>query len=194
MKKPPEHLDLFPIPVGKYDLSFLDLDKISEIIKQVKVEPHDLLGDSDSSYGTEFSILYYDQLKFLKEEVDNCLQEYTQRVGLEEVDIIRSWYNNMSTGKSIKLHRHEGSVISGAFYLKVNDNSVPLRFKSPVLPSKMIDMFITPTQYACPYFDLKPTIGQLVLFPSWLEHETAAECGERMVISFNTFYKPIKND
>ena len=61
MKKPPEHLDLFPIPVGKYDLSFLDLDKISEIIKQVKVEPHDLLGDSDSSYGTEFSILYYEE-------------------------------------------------------------------------------------------------------------------------------------
>ena len=194
MKKPPEHLDLFPIPVGKYDLSFLDLDKISEIIKQVKVEPHELLGNSDSSYGTEFSILYHDQLKFLKEELDNCLQEYTQRVGLEEVDIIRSWFNNMTTGKSIKLHRHEGSVISGSFYLKVNDNSVPLKFKSPVLPSKMIDMFVTPTQYACPFFDLKPTIGQLVLFPSWLEHETDAECGERMVISFNTFYKPIKND
>ena len=194
MKKPPEHLDLFPIPVGKYDLSFLDLDKISEIIKQVKVEPHELLGNSDSSYGTEFTILYHDQLKFLKEELDNCLQEYTQRVGLEEVNIIRSWFNNMTTGKSIKLHRHEGSVISGSFYLKVNDNSVPLKFKSPVLPSKMIDMFVTPTQYACPFFDLKPTIGQLVLFPSWLEHETDAECGERMVISFNTFYKPIKND
>ena len=194
MKNPPEHLDIFPTPVSKYDLSFLDLDKISEIIKQLKLEPHDLLGNSDSSYNTEFTILYHDQLKFLKEELDNCLQEYTQRVGLEEINIIRSWLNNMTTGKSIKLHRHEGSVISGAFYLKVDDNSVPLKFKSPVLSNKMIDMFITPTQYACPFFDLKPTIGQLVLFPSWLEHETNAECGERVVISFNTFYKPIKND
>ena len=191
-RQPPEHIDIFPTPVTKYDLSFLDLDKIFKIIKQVKVVPHDLLGESDSSYGSEFTILYDDKLKFLKQELDNCLQEYTQRVGLEEVEIIRSWYNNMSTGKSIKLHRHEGSVISGAFYLKVNDNSVPLKFKSPVLPSKMIDMFITPTQYACSFFDLKPTIGQLVLFPSWLEHETDAECGERVVISFNTFYKPIR--
>ena len=55
----------------------------------------------------------------------------------------------------------------------------------------MIDIYTRPTQYACPFFDLKPTIGQLVLFPSWLEHETDPECGERVVISFNTFYKPI---
>ena len=192
MKQPPEHLDLFPTPVSTYNLSFLNLDKISETIKQLKVGPHDLLGNSDSSYNTEFSILYYPQLKFLKEELDNCLQEYTQRVGLENVDIIRSWFNNMTTGKSIKLHRHEGSVISGAFYVKVSDNTVPLKFKSPVLSSKMLDMFITPTQYACPYFDLKPTTGQLVLFPSWLEHETDVECGERVVISFNAFYKPMK--
>ena len=131
------------------------------------------------------------KLKFLKEELDNCLQEYTQSVGLQYVEIIRSWFNTMSTGKRIKLHRHEGSVISGAFYLKVDDNSVPLKFKSPVLPSKMIDIYTRPTQYACPFFELKPTIGQLVLFPSWLEHETDAECGERVVISFNTFYKPM---
>ena len=58
-RQPPEQIDLFPTPVSKYDLSFLDLDKISEIIKQVKVEPHDLLGNSDSSYGAEFTILYY---------------------------------------------------------------------------------------------------------------------------------------
>lgn len=193
-RQPPEHLDIFPTPVRKYDLSFLDLDKISEAIKQVKVEPHGLLDNSDSSYGTEFTVLYDEKLKFLKEELDNCLQEYTQSVGLQYVEIIRSWFNNMTTGKSIKLHRHEGSVISGVFYLKVDDNSVPLKFKSPVLPNKMIDIFITPTQYACPFFELKPTIGQLVLFPSWLEHETDAECGERVVISFNTFYKPIKND
>ena len=36
-RQPPEHLDIFPTPVRKYDLSFLDLDKISEAIKQVKL-------------------------------------------------------------------------------------------------------------------------------------------------------------
>ena len=187
-RQPLEHLDLFPTPVSKYDLSFLDLDKIFKIIKQVKVEPHNLIGNSDSSYGSEFSILY-DQLNFLKEELENCLQEYTQRVGLKDVEIVNSWFNNMTTGKSIKIHRHEGSVISGAFYIKVDDKSVPLRFKSPLYPYQMLSIFKTPTQYVCPDYDLKPTNGQLVLFPSWLEHETDAECGKRVVISFNTFYK-----
>jgi len=191
MRQPPEHLDIFPTPVSRYDLSFLDLDKISEIVKQVKGEPHDLLGDSDSSHNTEFSILYNEKLKFLKEELDKCLQEYTQRVGLENVEIVRSWYNNMTTGERIRLHRHEGSVISGAFYPKVDDKSVPLKFKSPILSHKMIDMYLTPTQYGCPFFDNKPTNGQLVLFPGWLEHEAEPECGERIVISFNTFYRSI---
>ena len=43
-------------------------------------------------------------------------------------------------------------------------------------------------QYASTGVMLKPANGQLVLFPSWLEHETDPECGERCVISFNTFY------
>jgi uncharacterized protein (TIGR02466 family) len=188
-KQPPEHLDLFPTPVTKYDLSFLDLDKIFKIIKQVDVKPHGLIGASDSSYGLYLSILYDDQLSFLKKELDNCLQEYRQRVGLQDVEIANSWFNNMATGTSTQLHRHEGSVISGAFYLKIDDKSVPLRFKSPVHPYKMLDIFKKPTKYGCPFFELTPISGQLVLFPSWLEHETAPECGERVVISFNTFYK-----
>ena len=53
----------------------------------------------------------------------------------------------------------------------------------------MIDIFKTPSQYSCSLYNLKPTIGQLVLFPSWLEHETDPECGERVVISFNTLHK-----
>lgn len=189
MDRPPEHLDLFPTPVSKYDLSFLDLDKIFKIIKQVKVEPHALIGNSDSSFGTANTILYDNQLNFLKKELDNCLQEYTQRVGLQDVEIDNSWFNKMTTGKSIKLHRHEGSIISGAFYLKVDNKSVPLIFKSPLHPYKMIDIFKTPSQYSCSLYNLKPTIGQLVLFPSWLEHETDPECGERVVISFNTLHK-----
>ena len=189
MDRPPEHLDLFPTPVSKYNLSFLDLDKIFKIIKQIRVEPHGLIGNSDSSYNSEFTILYDDQLSFLKKQLDSCLQEYTNRVGLQDVEITNSWFNNMTTGKGVKIHRHEGSVISGAFYIKVDYNSVPLRFKSPLYPYQMISIFKTPTQYVCPDYDLKPINGQLVLFPSWLEHETDAECGERVVISFNTFYK-----
>ena len=68
MDRPPEHLDLFPTPVSQYDLSFLDLDKIFKIIKQIKVEPHGLIGNSDSSYNSEFNILYDDQLSFLKKQ------------------------------------------------------------------------------------------------------------------------------
>ena len=189
MYKECEHLDLFPTPVSQYDLSFLDLDGIIKILDKFEVAPHGLLDDSDSSYGLDFTILYDDELKFLKEELDTCINEYVQRTGLQEIVITGSWYNKMTTGRSLNLHRHEGSVLSGAFYLDVDDNSVPLRMRSPLLPYKMNDMYQRmDNQYASPGVMLKPSKGQLILFPSWIEHETDSEQGHRCLISFNTFY------
>ena len=43
-------------------------------------------------------------------------------------------------------------------------------------------------QYASTGIMLKPAKGQLVLFPSWIEHETDPEQSDRCLISFNTFY------
>ena len=189
MYKECEHLDLFPTPVSQYDLSFLDLDGIIKILDKFEVAPHGLLDDSDSSYGLDFTILYDDELKFLKEELDICINEYVQRTGLQDIVITGSWYNKMKTGRRLNLHRHEGSVLSGAFYLDVDDNSVPLRMRSPLLPYKMNDMYQRmDNQYASTGGMLKPSKGQLILFPSWIEHETDSEQGHRCLISFNTFY------
>ena len=189
MYKECEHLDLFPTPVSQYDLSFLDLDSIIRILDKFEVAPHGLLDDSDSSFGLDFTILYDDELKFLKEELDTCINEYVQRTGLQDIVITGSWYNKMKIGRRLNLHRHEGSVLSGAFYLDVDDNSVPLRMRSPLLPYKMNDMYARmDNQYASTGIMLKPAKGQLVLFPSWIEHETDPEQSDRCLISFNTFY------
>ena len=89
------HLDLFPTPVTQYNLSYLDTDKILEIIKKFEVGPHGILDGSDSSYGKDLSILDDKELKFLKDEIDKCLNEYVERVQLRNIIITGSWYNNM---------------------------------------------------------------------------------------------------
>lgn len=187
MKK--QKLDLFPTLVVVYDLSFLDLMLIYKNVSEIYSGPHGLIDNSNSSYGHDFSILYQDNLEFVKNKIDECILDYVNTSGLQPISITGSWYSKMELGCRLHAHRHEGSVISGVLYVDVDNNSVPLILKSPLMPYKMNDLYEKfDNPYASSGLSLKPTKGSLVLFPSWLEHETHPEEGTRCIISFNTFY------
>lgn len=183
-----EIVRLFPTPVGIYQLN-IDLESLYERLKKFKTEPHGLLDDSKSSYNQDVSILYDEDFVDLHEQIQFCLEDYTNNIRLQPLVVTGSWYNEMEDGCKVNLHRHEGSVISGAFYIKI-DNAVPLRFKNPLLPYKMNDLHTsTDSEFSSPGVQFPPESGNLVLFPSWLEHETDNETGKRCVLSFNTLYK-----
>ena len=67
-------------------------------------------------------------------------------------------------GNKLKAHKHEESIVSGAFYIS---GSTPLIF---------------------PDTSIQPYPGLLVLFSSDLVHYTEEETEERIIISFNTDY------
>ncbi|NDB30341.1 hypothetical protein EB155_11520 [archaeon] len=184
-----EVVGLFPTPVGIYEID-IDLDLVKKKILTFTTQPHGLLDDSQSSFENDGSILYDPDLNFLKEKIESCIDDYVQNVCLQPIVITGSWYNQMKIGCRVNLHRHEGSVVSGAFYVDVDDDTVPLRFKSPLQPYKMNDLHERfENQYASVGVMLPPKKGTLLLFPSWLEHETDSETGTRCVISFNTLYR-----
>ncbi len=184
MKK--EILSLFPTPVGIYEID-IDCNEIYDKLLQFKANPHGLLDGSLSSYAEDQNILY--NLTSLHKKIQICIDDYTKTTGLQSLIITGSWYNQMNLGCKVNLHRHEGSVVSGVFYVKAH-NSVPLKFKSPLLPHKMNDLY---DRMDCAFssfgIHLQPKTGSLIVFPSWIEHETDNETGERCVISFNTLYK-----
>lgn len=186
MKK--EILSLFPTPVGVYELD-ADCNEIYNKLSEFKANPHGLLDGSKSSYGEDGNILY--EMTILHQKIQNCIDNYTETTGLQSLIVTSSWYNEMNLGCKVNLHRHEGSVVSGAFYVKAH-NTVPLKFKNPLLPYKMNDLY---DRMDCVFssfgIHLQPKTGTLILFPSWIEHETDNETGERCVISFNTLYKDL---
>lgn len=184
-----EVVGFFPTPVGMYELD-IDTVEVEETISGFKSRPHVLLDQSKSSFEEDGSILYDSSLIHLREKIDHCLAHYTDQVGLQPLIITGSWYNQMERGCKVNLHRHEGSVVSGAFYVDVDENTVPLRFRSPLQPYKMNDLHEKfDNQFASVGMMLPPQKGMLLLFPSWLEHETDPEQGNRCVISFNTLYR-----
>lgn len=180
---------LFPTPVGAYEID-VDLDFVYKKITEYTSAPHFLLEDSDSSFGQDSNILQDPYLADLRLKLLECIKDYTDTTCLQELEITGAWYNQMRKGDKVTLHRHEGSVLSGAFYVRTDENTVPLRFQSPLKPYKMNDLYENfNSQYASSGVQINVQPGNLLLFPSWLEHETDAECGERCVISFNTLYK-----
>lgn len=186
-----EIFPVFPTPIGIYHID-IDYEEVKNKLKKYDTAPHALLEDSISSFGQDNNILMDEEFFYLRERIQNNINSYTESVGLQSLEITGSWYNKMTMGKKVSLHRHEGSVISGAFYIDVEDETVPLRFHNPLKPYRMNDLYDKfDNQYASLGIQLKPELGTLFLFPSWLEHETDAEVASRCVISFNTLYRSL---
>lgn len=181
---------LFPTLVLTFDFSqHYQLDKALSIIDTTKLDEHGLLANGKSSWGSP-PILDDPELFNLRVDIEKCVNQYRAMNGFASLRIANSWFNVMNVGGIVKPHRHEGSVVSGAFYIKADENSSNLVFNSPLKPYRMNDIVAeNPTEYSSYSQEIKCSQGTLVLFPSWLEHETNENQSDtRTVISFNTCY------
>jgi uncharacterized protein (TIGR02466 family) len=119
--------------------------------------------------------------------IQECCDIYCQECGIDYTLLSTSWFNTLYKGGSVNAHRHERSVISGAYYPKCDDESAPLIFESPLQPYQMNMNNINQTQYNQYFLDFNPAPGLLVLFPSWLRHSVPPNgADKRYTISFNT--------
>lgn len=148
--------------IEQYDLSFLNLNNIKNTLFQIQTSTHGLVSKGVSTYNYGMPILDYEPLSGLKKIIQKHLELFTNFYSLPQVKLINSWFNISQVGNKLKAHKHEDSVVSGAFYLTSN---VPLIF---------------------PETSISPYPGLLVLFSSDLIHYTEEETQERIVISFNT--------
>ena len=112
--------------IEQYDLSFLNLEKILKILQSTQTREHGLVSDGASSYNYGMPILQHPELIGLKKIIQKHLKEYHPK----PLQIINSWFNTMNVGDELKIHKHEESIVSGAFYINVGDNSVPLIFST----------------------------------------------------------------
>tara|TARA_B100001094_G_C17922456_1_gene666614 strand:- start:172 stop:750 length:579 start_codon:yes stop_codon:yes gene_type:complete len=183
-----KELDLFSTPVSLYDLSDLNLESIAEYVESVDKEEFHLLDIGKSDYKLNPHFLNHPDLLELKESIENCIDDYSIRMGITPLKISGSWSNITDVGGRLELHRHECSIVSGVFYPQVNIPVTPLLLKNPIWQYKMSEEYDFTIQSQYPsFFDLiHISSGMLVLFPSWLEHKTDKEIGRRLCISFNT--------
>lgn len=191
-----EKYNLFAIPVCYYR-GFLPPELARDIENYIlhsrpSIHPHKaLIGDAHTSHSIHnlFINEVVDKVGScaeLKNNITKCIDNYVQETGRQACEITNSWFNIQNPGSTLHRHNHVGgnTVISGALYINIEENSSPLVFENPNPYSLLTEHA---GKYDYTYYTFKPAIGDLILFPSWLVHSSVEPntTFNRIVVSFN---------
>ena len=99
------------------------------------------------------------------------------------------WINILPEGGTHSSHIHPHSVISGTTYVAMPEGASALKLEDPRLSRMMAAPTRAKTARAelQPFIYVKPNVGDLLLWESWLRHEVPMNMAEdeRISVSFN---------
>ena len=179
--------NLFPTPVGIYKLDRDLTEKEIAFIKGQETRPN--MGNTTS---TDNTILRNKPLIKLRDFIETSVADYFKTIHNPKhqvsLRVTQSWINYTEPGQFHHKHAHPNSFISGVFYPQANRETDKIYFYRDGL--QMIKL--PPSEWnvwnsESWWFEVGT--GDLVLFPSHLQHMVETVQGEqtRISLSFNTF-------
>ncbi len=142
-------------------------------------------------------VLDSDELSGLRRFIDEQVFIYKKNLlhirDDNEIYITQSWFNQTAPGQYHPKHKHPNSVISGVMFMDENeDRNLPaIRFHRTMdmLPVDFGYDRLNEFNASCRLFE--PVQGQLMLFPSLLEHDVEKNTSDsvRTSLSFNTYVR-----
>ena len=113
------------------------------------------------------------------------------QINLEGAELVLDslWVNILEPGGAHAGHIHPNSIISGTYYVDIENDSSAIRFEDPRLammmaaPPRQQDAILENRTF----IDIKPKAGMLLLWESWLRHEVPMNQSDhlRISVSFN---------
>lgn len=179
--------NLFPIPVGSYELERnLTLEELSTLKNQ------EMKGNVGNTSSVNTAVLELEVLKELKKFISSKLEEYFLEIYNPQNDIklkiTQSWTNNTELNQYHHQHAHPNSFISGVFYVQALENEDKIHFYRR--DYKPIHIYPKEWNLWNSYsWWLPVSTGKLVLFPSDLIHtvEPVRHAETRISLAFNTY-------
>jgi uncharacterized protein (TIGR02466 family) len=162
---------------------------------------HDNTDDHLDPTSRGMTILDKPQLKNLKNQIKQSLDFFIHEVlnVEDEVDfsITTSWVNRHRKNEFISKHGHSNSMLSGVYYIETNSNTAPILFEKPYLYTNLFHNTVQPNlkqvpknQFNATVYTIRPVPGDLLIFPSWLEHTVPDQSSvDRFSLAFNCFAK-----
>lgn len=183
--------NLFPNPVGIYNLNCDLTEKELSFVKKQKTRPN--MGNKTS---VDNAILRHKAMTNLRDFIETSVGNYFTTVHNPKhkvnLRITQSWLNYTEPGQYHHKHAHPNSFISGVFYPQANRETDKIYFyrdgfQQIKLPPENWNVWNSESWW------FEVGTGDLVIFPSSLQHmvETVQGKQTRISLSFNTF--PVGN-
>jgi uncharacterized protein (TIGR02466 family) len=185
---------LFPTCISVLDLerpfTKKELNKVDSLLKDENIMPN------MANFTTKNkNILDESTFANLKREISQGFAHYVNQIinpiNDIEIYITQSWLNITTIGMAHHLHSHANSYLSGVLYINTNEED-KIIFKRPVQSNLILST--TPkisTILNSEYWWVPVSTGQLLIFPSHLEHMVPPFGTEhkRISLSMNTYIK-----
>lgn len=184
-------IPLFSVPVLviKYPES---LEKELKFIKSLR---HTSKSPLATSMSEDSFILNNKELKNISNFITTSVNFFANDVleTEEKLRVTQSWTNISRFGQSHHTHSHPNSILSGVFFLEFAEKSSPICFRKPYktfydLKFRNFNAYNTALDPSS-YYSINPSVGDLLIFPSWLDHwvDPSESETDRVSLSFNTF-------
>ncbi|MGR3614529.1 MAG: 2OG-Fe(II) oxygenase family protein [Paracoccaceae bacterium] len=133
--------------------------------------------------------IFADLVKVLDQHVSSFAEDLEFNLDDRKLVLEDLWINILPEGGTHSSHIHPHSVVSGTTYVAMPDGTSSLKLEDP--RSAMMMAAPTRTKEARrelqPFVYVKPKVGDVLLWESWLRHEVPMNMAEddRISISFN---------
>tara|TARA_B100001250_G_scaffold373379_1_gene359479 strand:+ start:60 stop:662 length:603 start_codon:yes stop_codon:yes gene_type:complete len=176
-------------PVEAYEFQFVSMTNWIEVIMKQKLLNRPNTGVLNCGPRLHDLAEFSEMTTFF----EHCLNEIQEEnnYDCDGFRITSMWGNYYPVGTAQEPHRHANSYWSGVLYL---NTSAPTVFYDPLAQRSLgqIDLYKRPKIDTTNIGNnedhvekIESTPGKLVIFPSWLVHDTALSQEERWSVSFN---------
>ncbi len=135
------------------------------------------------------SPIFADLEKALDKHVAAFLADLGADLGGKKLKCDSFWINILPQGGTHASHIHPHSVISGTTYVAMPEGASALKLEDPRLPMMMTAPVVdkAAAQELQRFVYVKPVVGEVLLWESWLRHEVPMNMAEddRISVSFN---------
>ena len=133
--------------------------------------------------------IFADLVKVLDAHVADFAKELAFDLDGRNLELEDIWINILPEGGTHSGHIHPHSVISGTTYVAMPEGTSAIKFEDPRLammmaaPPRLKDA----PEDLRPFIYAKPSVGDVLLWESWLRHEVPMNMSEddRISVSFN---------
>lgn len=184
--------NLFPTPVLLFSFEEEISNEVISAVMDYKSNSYNNFGNTTTN---DSFVLSNPKLNQIKTFIDKCLYEYVDNIYgsnayITKLQITQSWINYTTKNEYHHTHNHPNSLVSGVFYFNADDKFDEIAFFNPKY--NQIELPIVKfTDFNINECSIRVKTGDLILFPSSLQHAVPNKVGdnERISLAFNTFVK-----